>query len=1278
MIVVFVIDTSPSMRQPLVEGSSKERSAGSGMSRLDLAKMAVEDVVRGLGKRVTEHNVQLQQQPQLQKSLRNLGLGFSANDDFLLLSTGRQHMLQPATAACGAGGRLLVGYGGHMDQTVDNQSDQPIQHQTNADSFQRELKRLQATVWDPNKTIGNGNLKKTVPFPEDGGGANGLNAALSAGLQLLSRYRLSFRATENYGMGRLPSPAVLNPSGGPAINALQPSCLILITDGACLRAPPPEGGGSLQLQYGNMPLREFYQEPFRWDQRIFCLGVGAREGESSTQFLHPHLRALCEVTGGSHMMLRSSASLSQSTDLLLKSIAPPRPRDLPIPDPIKLQAEHLPIVGANGTFVSGGPVCCFQALEGDLDAGQPTKSRAMLLYVPHEASQMAGQPPAINDQEIVFQPPIWCIPESFFPSKKFDSLPPRPAQPNLLFSRYPSRLGSKSFDAGAIIKMLHRLDQLILANRKIAGPANSASQNGPQAKLLHRDTYICEWVSLDGKPAKGPLSPQGMEYFPVLVPGAGRPTLSEGEVNYFNIGILHVPSGTSTLASSLTSGARVSTLTLLPPEPHVLLPLLIRAADAEHRALKKAGATEAKEAVAAGKGGATAGLIQKQAAGSRTVHLDEHWRTEFRAYMFRLPPYYQNALKRSLRPMLPASTHMLLNTDGIEGALASQCFSKTCLQKIRNAEQFSRDSNERLERQEAELRRRGMQSFELQAREQQQQQPTKKRMQGGLQDAEAMRSTMPTIGYGQFDPRSTTESFLAAIRNMPAPWRVGAAAKMKEAKSEGISQDGVSETASIVSTPQIKGRTTVEVLGDLPAGCMMAYYESRRRWIFGRSGLTTRNLFVDGVPNDGSNVQKCSAKPDAMNESLISLAGVGVSAMNATTTTKMGDYRERLLWSRAPVVGYGSNDATGVSATSSQDGSPKWSVDDDAMPMSFFDPRTGEFVDSVQARLRSRLMVNFGNPYKDKRADSLIPEKFLSQCPSMKQGLTGRDDSPRTPPGSPPHESFSATEGEGEAVFSRTSPSRKSPSRHDTSDDSIQPPEPKRQKLDPDAKQEEIVPLERNKEEKVSSGNNKATTPRQPKAGGAVPPPPPPPPKGPPKKPPPPVPSSTSRPQPPRPVAAAASAPPPPPPGPASVPPPPPPGSASLPPPPPPGPISALPPPPSGPQVVPSVPAPKPPPSQPPSSVGVPAKPPPPPQPNIPPKAVPKQALAPPQAQKMTAAAPPPPLPLDMQSPDKKPNVDLPQGWICVWSKSQKRWYFFDTRSNKSVWEWPPPGGFPK
>jgi integrator complex subunit 6 len=298
MIVVFVIDTSPSMGKHLIDDSTNDtRKAGNGMSRLDLAKMTVEDVVRGLNKRVTEHNLQLQQQPTLQKALRNIGLGFSPDDRFLLLSTGRQHPQHSATADCGAGGRFLVGYGDHNDQSsIDNPTDQPVPHPSNANSFQRELKRLQATDWERGKV--KAGTKKPIPFPEDGGGANGLNIALSSGLQLLSRYRLSYRATENYGMGRLPSPAVLNPSGGgAAIHALQPACLILITDGSCLRASQAEGGGSLQLQYGNMPLREFYKEPFRWDQRIFCLGVGGREGISSTQYLHPHLRTLCEVTG---------------------------------------------------------------------------------------------------------------------------------------------------------------------------------------------------------------------------------------------------------------------------------------------------------------------------------------------------------------------------------------------------------------------------------------------------------------------------------------------------------------------------------------------------------------------------------------------------------------------------------------------------------------------------------------------------------------------------------------------------------------------------------------------------------------------------------------------------------------------------------------------------------------------------------------------------------------------------------------------------------------------
>eukprot|EP00980_Cylindrotheca_fusiformis_P003037 scaffold709_cov197-Cylindrotheca_fusiformis.AAC.5 len=1226
MIVVFVVDTSPSMGKPLADGSSSDgRNPGKGMSRLDLAKMTVEDMVRGLNRRVSEHNMQLQQQPDMQKSLQNIGLGFSPNDKFLLLSTGRQYPQQAATAACGAGGRLLVGYGDHNDRTTDNSNDQQGPHPSNVNSFQRELKRLQVTDWDVNSAKSGTQSNKPVPFPEDGGGAGGLNAALSAGLQLLSRYRLCFRSTENYGMGRLPSTAVLNPSGGgPAIHALQPACLILITDGECLQSPPAEGGGSLQLQYGNLPLREFYQEPFRWDQRIFCLGVGGRDGIQSAQYLHPHLRALCEVTGGSHLMLRSSASLSQVTGFLLSQIAPPRPKDLPIIQPTYDTAHH-PLVGANGTFVSGGPVCCFQALEPDIDSGQPAaKHRAMLLYVPHQQAQLPGNPDSREPDQ--FQSPTWCIPESYFPSRKFDTLPPRPAQPNLLFSRFPSRLGSKCFDALSLIKALSRLDQLVLSNRKMQGIH--------PVKLLNRDVYICEWISPNKKATWGPQNPPGMEYFPVMVSGAGRPSLSEGEASYFSIGILHVPPGTSSLGSSLNSGTRVSTLTLLPPEPHILLPLLIRAAELEHRSMKKLQMSEPKDPGNNTKVASMASMLQKHTTASRNVHLDDHWRNEFRAYMFRLPPYYQNALKRSLRGILPSSANSLLTADGPEGALAMQCFSKNCLQKIRTAEQMAQETNDRLERQEAELRRRGTVE---------QQQPPGKRL-GNDHSVETAKSQCQAVGYGQYDPRSTTESFLASLKTMPAPWRVGAGPKSSTAR--GSTAEGSVEATPFSGKLDTISKSAVHVVGDLPAHCLMAYYESRRRWIFGGSGLSTRGLFVDGVHNDGSNVQFCGPKRDAMDESLLSLAGVGVAQLNATTVTKMGDYRERLLWSRAPVVGYGSNDSVGVSATTAANGAPVWSVDDDAMPVTFFSPQTGEFTDSVQARVRSRLMVNFGNPYKDKRADSLVPAKYQSQSPSIHKDIRDlKENGGVTPPGSPPHDSYSASEGEGEAVFAgkpvtRKTVVRKSPTKRN--EDREQSPA-KRQKVGGSESRSNHLDGDSNKI------INKA--------------PPPPPPKGDRPSgdlsnsesnkhpPPPPKKSDSITPHPPSGKSVIKKQPMPPPPR------PPPPRTKAQPPPPKPSGLLQSPKPPT--------------PKKSPSPSG--AKPAPPVRQNPPPKlpslqSIPRQSLG------MKKSNPqPPPAPVDLQSPEVKPSVDLPPGWMCVWSKSQKRWYFFDTKTNRSVWQWPPP-----
>lgn len=375
---------------------------------------------------------------------------------------------------------------------------------------------------------------------------------------------------------------------------------------------------------------------------------------------------------------------------------------------------------------------------------------------------------------------------------------------------------------------------------------------------------------------------------------------------------------------------------------------------------------------------------------------------------------------------------------------------------------------------------------------------------------------------------------------------------------------------------------------------------------------------MEGVDNDGSNVQYYDANHSIEDESLLAFAGVGASTLNKTTTAKMGDFRERLLWSRAPVVGSGANGAAGVSATTGPDGAPKWSVDDDAMPMSFFDMRTGEFTDSVQTRVSSRVMVNFGNPFKDKRGDAIVPESFLSQSPSFQSGRddASSDDGPHTPPGSPPHDAFTSTEGEDEAVFAAAErPSRRKSPHHvpaamlndqveESPSDLKRPREPESKAGDAASQlpEDAAVSVPR-KKAKVTPG---PPPPKQPQSQSNAPRPPPPPPKPPAQKkqhPPPPPPRPPPRP------------------------------SAD-----------------KHPATKPPAPAMKPKPKE----------------------SDEKPAMT--SEQPATTGNTTQEQVLDLQSPDNKPQVNLPPGWISVWSKSQQRWYFFDTKTNKSVWQWPPPG----
>jgi len=621
-------------------------------------------LTKGLDKRIQEHNRQFHQNIALHnqdsqthinplqsmaQSLQNIGLGFAPSDHFLLLSTGQQHHQNKQSqmhmhSICGAGGRLLVGYGSgensfggdsnsgnsNTNSTVgginsknsnaqDQQSKQMFLHgHAHHGVFEQELKKIRANKFPsstrnelqsphPSASAVGGQTPSQANkqhFPENGGGARGLNIALSSGFQLLSRHRLRYRSTENFGMGRLPSSAMLSPAsshnksgsmnnGGmdgnisTPSNALQPACLILLTDGECLTRPKAEGGGSLQLQFGNMPLREFYSEPFRWDHRFFCVNIGKSSSSNPEQpnsLIHPSLNALCEVTGGGHINIYSSSSLSQTTDRLLRMIAPSRPSSMPIPDPLRLPSlPPLPppptpnqaFSKSAGNFVNGGPVCTFQSIERVLNG---ESHRALLLPILYQrpvppTSLFVSSSATVNI--IPSSPPIWCIPENFFPSKKLETLPPRTAQPLLSYTRMFQYPGLNVFDPMVVMKFLHRLDHLTMINKQMQAIIKQKTEKQPtqtfvpSVQLLQRDVYVCHWIGKDGKGGV-PHAQGNLEHFPVSVRGAVRPSLTDGEDTFLNIGILHIP---ISRAGKDSNTPQLSTLTMLPPEPQILLPL---------------------------------------------------------------------------------------------------------------------------------------------------------------------------------------------------------------------------------------------------------------------------------------------------------------------------------------------------------------------------------------------------------------------------------------------------------------------------------------------------------------------------------------------------------------------------------------------------------------------------------------------------------------------------------------------------------------------------------
>jgi integrator complex subunit 6 len=225
--------------------------------------------------------------------------------------------------------------------------------------------------------------------------SNGLTTvgeALKGAFDLLNLNRMQ-SGIDTYGQGRCPF-------------YLEPSIIILITDGG--RYSHRNGIDSqLSLPLNiNIPGAKLTKEPFRWDQRLFSLilRMSGHKGDERTEGKVPHddspLEKMCEVTGGRSYKIRSQYVLNQCIESLVQKAQP-------------------------GVVINFDPV--FKEIpQKDLKEGEIPEmifqNTKKMIYVP--------KVPNIKSFPIGY----WPLPESYWPDVKMTSLPPRDAHPRIKIS----------------------------------------------------------------------------------------------------------------------------------------------------------------------------------------------------------------------------------------------------------------------------------------------------------------------------------------------------------------------------------------------------------------------------------------------------------------------------------------------------------------------------------------------------------------------------------------------------------------------------------------------------------------------------------------------------------------------------------------------------------------------------------------------------------------------------------------------------------------------------
>ncbi|KAL7031953.1 hypothetical protein ACKWTF_007180 [Chironomus riparius] len=224
--------------------------------------------------------------------------------------------------------------------------------------------------------------------------SNGLTTvgeALKGAFDLLNLNRMQ-SGIDTYGQGRCPF-------------YLEPSIIILITDGG--RYSHRNGIDSqLSLPLNvNIPGAKLTKEPFRWDQRLFSLvlRMSGHRGDERTEGKVPHddspLEKMCEVTGGRSYKIRSQYVLNQCIESLVQKAQP-------------------------GVVINFDPV--FKEQQKDL------KETDLPEMIFQNMKKMIFVPKIPNIKS--FPLGYWPLPESYWPDVKMTSLPPRDAHPRIKIS----------------------------------------------------------------------------------------------------------------------------------------------------------------------------------------------------------------------------------------------------------------------------------------------------------------------------------------------------------------------------------------------------------------------------------------------------------------------------------------------------------------------------------------------------------------------------------------------------------------------------------------------------------------------------------------------------------------------------------------------------------------------------------------------------------------------------------------------------------------------------